>query len=409
MSKFGEHNNTLIPLPYMKDIACFLKENESELWEWFSSHKVKKEYTDSIQLDLLKSTYRLDRENHKDLYDLACEIMEVLSLENPITFYQGQDLTVGMNASLAYIPGETHIIFQGPILSCLNKLEIKAVIAHELTHFMLWEKWDNQYMTTSQILAAMTHDRQAEPAHLESGRLFDLYCEIFCDRGSLYITNDLNATISTHVKLKTGLKEVCPESYMRQSEEIFSKGITKTNGLSHPESFIRTRALKLWHDESPDYNCQIARMIEGKPSLNELDLLAQRKVMNLTRNLIELFLSTKWIQTEAVVAHGRLFFDDFTPIETSINIAEMVESIEFCDDHLKDYYCYVLLDFVAADPDLEDAPLAAAIVLPRTLGIYEQFAKIAAKELNLNKKQFEKIEQNADKLLKELDKEEERG
>jgi hypothetical protein len=410
MNKCNEQTDgALAPLPYMKEIVHYLKNNEPELWQWFSSTNVKKEYAEGVHLDLLKSTYRLDRESHPDLYVLADEVISALSLNNQITFYQGQGLISGMNASLAYISGEIHVVFQGAILSSLDSLEIKALIGHELSHFMLWEKWETQYLTASQVLAAMTHDRQAESAHLESARLFDLYSEIFCDRGALYVTNNLNATISMQVKIVTGLQEVCPESYIRQSEEVFSKDNVKASGLSHPESFIRTRALKLWSENSSVYYSEIVKMIEGVPSLNELDLLGQEKVMKMTRSLIASFLSVKCIQSESVMAHARLYFDDFTSTEMAIEKGQLIEGVKSCDNYLKDYYCYVLLDFVAADPDLEDIPLAAALVLTRSLGIDRRFSEIVSKELNIKKKQFDKINQNAEKILEDVNKEEEQA
>ena len=51
------------------------------------------------------------------------------------------------------------------------------------------------------------------------------------------------------VKISTELEEVSAESYIRQAEEIFSKGPTKAAELTHPEPFIRARAVKLYADE----------------------------------------------------------------------------------------------------------------------------------------------------------------
>ena len=41
----------------------------------------------------------------------------------------------------------------------------------------------------------------------------------------------------------------------------------------------------------------------------------------------------------------------------------------------------MLLDFVTADPELDDMPLAAALDLSRQLDLDGQFEKLAAKEL----------------------------
>ena len=61
---------------------------------------------------------------------------------------------------------------------------------------------------------------------------------------------------------------------------------------------------------------------------------------------------------------------------------------------MQDYYGYILLDFVTADRDLEELPLAAALVLAEKLGLKDRFTEIAKRELRLRKKQLETIDQD---------------
>ena len=77
-------------------------------------------------------------------------------------------------------------------------------------------------MVTEQILAALTHDPLADTPHFASARLFALYNEVFCDRGSLLTAGDPLVVISMLLKVETQLDEVSPESYLRQADEIFS-------------------------------------------------------------------------------------------------------------------------------------------------------------------------------------------
>ena len=53
----------------------------------------------------------------------------------------------------------------------------------------------------------------------------------------------------------------------------------------------------------------------------------------------------------------------------------------------------------AADRDLEEAPLAAALLLSEDLGLGERFRQLAAKELNLRKKVLAALEADAGKIV----------
>jgi hypothetical protein len=260
-------------------------------------------------------------------------------------------------------------------------------------------------MVTEQILTALTHDPLADTPHFASARLLALYNEIFCDRGALMVAVDPLTVISMLLKVETELDDVSPESFLRQAEEVLSHEGIKTEGLSHPEAFIRARAIKLWADQVPDVDRQIELLLEGRPALNNLDLLTQRKVSGLTRRLLDTLLSRRWMQTELVLAHARLFFEDYVPPEDLLEDPALAEDLRTEDRPMQEYYGYLLLDFVTADRELEELPFAAALVLSEKLGLKEPFMEIAKRELRLRKKQLETIDQDKEKLLAKADKE----
>src|SRR5271166_4320956 len=115
-------------LPFQREMALHLKTEEADLWKWFSSTDQRGQRAEAVRLDLLKSTYRLERPGPPGLYDLAEKVSSKYQLAVPITFYQAQGGT-GPNAALAYVPGEVHIVFSGPILAALSEAEIRAVLA----------------------------------------------------------------------------------------------------------------------------------------------------------------------------------------------------------------------------------------------------------------------------------------
>ena len=427
----------LEPLPYHREIVAYLQREEQDLWYWFSSNRVQKEQAEAVRLELLKTTYRIEAEQAPLLHELAHRVSERLGIDGPITFYQSQG-TGGLNAALAFLPDETHIVLQGPITETLAEKELESLLGHELSHRILWTREDGRFLSADQILTAMANDPAAAPAPCESARLFRLYTEIFCDRGALVACGELSPVVAALVKTETGLKEISGESYLRQADEIFSKGETKTDRMTHPECFIRVRALQLWQaqetgaedeirrmkadrleayptdrleayptDRLEAYPTsqetgaeeEIRRMLEGAASLSGMNLLGQLKVAKLTRRLIDQLLSEAWMQTATVLGHARLFFDDYQPPPTPTADESLAADLQTADDPLRDYYCYVLLDFATTDRDLEDAPLAAALLLAERVGLSERFEPIVRKELELRKKQWEKLRGDAAEIV----------
>jgi Zn-dependent protease with chaperone function len=388
----------LKPLRYHDELRAYLKVEEAEVWHWFASNKVRDEQTEAVRFELLKSTYRLERDAHAELYTAVEEVARSLGLAVPVTLYQAQN-PQGLNASLAYVPSEAHVVMQGPLTAKLTDAEFRALMAHELSHFLLWRAWEGEYLIAEQILAALTHDALADTPHFASARLMSHYNEVFCDRGALLVANDPLVVISMLLKVETELEQVDPRSYLRQAEEVFGQPGARAEGLSHPEAFIRARAIKLWADRAPDCDAKIEAMLEGRPALNNLDLLAQRKVSALTRRLLDVLLSHRWMQTESVVAHARLFFDDYVPPEDRLEDTSLAADLRTDDPPMQDYYGYVLLDFVTADRDLEELPLAAVLLLTEKLGLKHRFIEIAKRELRLRKKQLESIDRDKEDLL----------
>ncbi|MBP7867973.1 MAG: M48 family metalloprotease [Acidobacteria bacterium] len=392
---------SLEPLPYLKALADHLAVEEARAWDWFSRELTGPEHAERMRLELLKATYRLDREDRPELYAAADRVRERLGVTATITLYQlQQGDSAALNASLFYIPGEAHVAFQGPVLEKLQGVELDAVLGHELGHFRLFEHWERRYRIAADLLNALLHDPASQPVHHESYRLFQLYKEIFCDRCSLAACGDLPAVVSALVKAETGLGAVSAESYLRQTEEIFAKGSPKTDGLSHPECFVRTWALKLWADGDTGVDAKVRLIIEGRPTLDGMDLLEQRHVAAMTRRLVDTLLAEPWFHgSEAVLAHARLFFDDFDPPPPPVSDAELAELATIEDEKLAQYFCYVLLDFAACDRDLEEPALAAAYLVSRRLGWENHFQSMACKELKLRKAQYDKLAVDAPDLL----------
>ncbi len=386
----------LAPLDYHLELRDYLKANERDLWNWFASAEAKADFTDNLRRDLLKSTYRLDPDGHPDLYTTVIEVTARLQLEIPVTLYQEQN-NLATNATLYYVPGEGHIVFSGSVLTLLTADELKSVIGHELAHFHLWERENGEFLIADRLIHACCSDPRAVASQFQTARRYQLYTEIFADRGSLCATGELHPVIAGLVKIQTGLAQVSAPGYLKQADEIFAAGDVASDGLSHPEMFIRARALKLWHLERENAAARICTMIEGADSLDELDLIGQRRLAVGTRKLLEYLLYPKWFQTPAVLGHAKLFFADIQPA-TARNPA-VLEGLKFSDRGLREYLGYVLLDFVTADPDLDELPLAAALELARDLDLSSQFEPLVSKELKIKARDLKRIKEKAQEML----------
>jgi hypothetical protein len=383
---------------YHVAIVEFLKRTDPKVWNWFAQSTADPKATEEVRFELLKSTYRIDRDAQPELYRTAADVAKGLGVDSPITIYQAQN-PQGLNASLAFVPDEVHLILHGPIVERLTPGELRALFGHEIAHHLLWHGGNCELFIADEMLRAMTNDQQAHPAHLASLRLTRLYNEIFCDRGALLATDDLSTAISMQLKIETGLQEVSPDAYLRQAEEIFERGKSSTTGLTHPEGFIRARALKLWHEGNVEADKMIAEMIEGAPGIDELDLLAQERVAGATRRVIDVHLSRKWMQTDAVLSQARLYFDDYAaPVELLVD-RELASHVRVEPSSMRDYFCFVLLDFVSADRDLDEASLAAALQIAEQLAIKPRFQELARQELRLRKQQIEKIDEQKDTII----------
>lgn len=394
----------LEPLPYQLQIRDFLKREEAEIWDWYRSTKFREDQAESVRFELLKSTYRVDRDSQSKWYDLAEEAALKLGLDVPLTIYQAQN-PEGMNAGLAFLPNEGHLVLSGPVAEKLRDDELLGVFAHELSHLLLWQGWEGEFLVVDNVLAALTNDRRAHPAHVASIRLFYLYNEIFCDRGALFVVDDPLVVVSGLVKMVMGLDKVSPESYLKQADEIFARDTGPSQSITHPEIFIRARAVQLWSEKDEAAEAKISQMIEGPAELDKLDLLAQQGIAQLTRRVIDLLLEPQWMQTDLMLGHARHFFEDYKPPTGGHRDDCLPGDMQTTDKPLVDYYCYVLLDFVTIDRELEEGSLAAALVLAESLQVKDRLMEIIRKELRLTKRQLDKIDAEKETLVKTAAKE----
>jgi len=418
------------PLPYHLKIRDYFKE-QSGIWSFFSATREKEEQLAFFKSDLLKNTYQFQPGSDPLLYEKINIIRERLGLSYlQVTAYQAAHSSE-LNASIVCLTGEAHIVFSGGILELLNEQELSALIAHELAHIKFYSLLNGELEITDRIITALAGSPDSGAAHYETARLFRLYKEIFCDREAYEALGEEGPVITMLLKLATGLSAVHAESYIQQAEAIFSgDGIVQSASLTHPENFIRTRALHLWHEErgrslagteggdgqgeplagtnesaevqgfdrrqdKPGAGAAIMQMIEGVMELDRLDVLAQAALHGTTRALLIGYLRPEWFRTPVVLALARQYFSD---LEVGTDIGDGLDKLTTfltgAHHSIREYFAYVLLDLALVDPDLEDVPLGHALELAETLGLTPVFEAIVKREMTYSDKQWDRVKLN---------------
>ncbi|HRH94278.1 MAG TPA: M48 family metalloprotease [Prosthecobacter sp.] len=381
-------SKALPPLPQHRTLAEWLCREEKEVWRWFEEKEKTETDAEQVRLSLLRDTYRLDAEAHPEVFREIAAACAALGIQAQVFAYQAQDATTP-NAAVCHLPGEAHVIFSGPILSLLSTDELRGVIGHELAHHHLWQMEDGTFYLADRILHSAASHPGAEPAHAQSARVWRLATELFADRGAFLATNSLETAVAGLVKTTTGLAQVSAKSYLAQAEEIFSKSKPKTDQLTHPETFIRARALQLWVEEDESLEETIAKMLDFDEGLDDLTLVQQSEMAALTRRFLAHLLEPSWFQTDAVLAHARLFFREFQPTADASIIAELAER----PTSHREYFAQLMLDFCAVDPDLDDPPISRCLEFARDLECLGAFEKLLTKELKMKAKDLKKLKE----------------
>lgn len=381
----------LTPLPYQQALAAHLQAQEPEVWRWAASAEAREEHAASVRAELLRNSYRLDATAHPELHAHARLAAQRLGVTASITLYQARD--GAMNAAIHFVPGEAHIVLSGPLLERLQGPELQAVLGHELAHYLLWARDGGKYHVVDRLLHAASADPRADASHLHAARRYALYTEAFADRGGCVACGALEPAVSALIKIETGLTQVNVASYLAQAEEICAAPATQTRGTSHPEVFVRARAMRLWTERQHDAEDWLATALEGPLDLGSLDMLGQQRVGALTRGAIAQLLQRAYLQSEPLLAHARRFFPDFAPPASAMPPPEPVPA------GLHDYLASVLVDFVAADPELDDVTLAAALGLAEALGCAEPLEQRVVKDLRFPKRSLTRVKRDATALL----------
>jgi len=380
-------------LIYHQLITDFFRAQQAT-WSFFANHTRKEEQLQEFKTNLLKNTYKFDPGTETTLYDKLALAKEKLGLQLPVTLYQAQHAE-DTNATIIFTGGEAHIVFSGTIIRLLSEDELLATIGHELGHVHVCMQLNGDLEIADRIVTAIANHPDASPAQYESARLFKLYTEIVCDRAAGLVTGHYAPMVSALVKIATGLQAVNADSYIKQAEEIFAhESSLKTGAVSHPENFIRARALWLWHTKAANADETIRRMIEGHAGLDELDLIRQQELSAITRRLLQIILYPLWMQTAPAIALAKQYFGTLEWKEPPATDT-LCEAIGPLHETAKEYLSYVLYDMATADKSMDNLPLGYCFELAGQLALDTSFSAVVKKERKLTDKKASALQRQA--------------
>jgi Zn-dependent protease with chaperone function len=224
----------------------------------------------AAKTDLLADAVHVTDEQFPALYHAARQASRPLGLEPPPVYVLPPGSEI--RARVLGTNDDCHVMVNAEVLDSLSERELVAVIGHELGHIQ------NNHVIYTTALYYLRHSagllvRWAVQPAIVTLQAWSRRAEITCDRAALIATRDLDATLSSMIRISLGddRGDFSVEEYLKQLPET-RRGIGKYAELfrSHPYLPKRVQALKLFAG-SQFYRKLVGRETTGGLSADDLD------------------------------------------------------------------------------------------------------------------------------------------
>jgi hypothetical protein len=232
--------------------------------------------------------------------------------------------------------------------------------AERQARMKLYTVGNGELEIADRIVAAIVEREDFDTSYLETARLFQRYTRIYGDRCAGEVTAD-------------------------------------PTDSEYPQ---RVRALQLWREQGDAAAKAISRIVEGPRELGRLDIFSQAALRELTRVFIFEFLRPDWIRTPSMTALAYAYFADLSWNQGDDGLtdepggegtvryfsagarAQLADGLAGVHGSVRDYFAFVLLDFVLADASLEERAAARARAFAADLTLADTFGHLYNRKSN---------------------------
>ena len=86
---------------------------------------------------------------------------------------------------------------------------------------------------------------------------------------------------------------------------------------------------------------------------------------------MQLLLKPNWFRSTMVISQAKQYFADFSTDENAVLDENFIDTISKAHTSVKDYLCYILVDFAMVDTALEEVPAGWAFQFAEDIQLRE--------------------------------------
>ena len=392
------------------ELTQTLRSMEPDTWNRLQQREKTELRYGWLKNEALKTASAILRNDAPEMYrgiDLACER---LGVEEQVTASRVEGIETP-SCQVIRVSDRIDLVLTGDVEELLNSNEFLALVGRQLGQVHLWQAQDGGVWVAEQILSTTCQEPNASESWHETLRLHHLYSEIYCDRWAYRAAEDFHAVVASIQKLSLDDALCEPATILdKVNKALGLAGSEATSDMALPDIpelpdiQIRALAIDWWYRGSEGFDEQLVDLVEGREDLSGLSLLKQGHWQRWTRDALVHLLKPAWRRTRLTLNHAGLFYSgNDLPESAQQSVESLDRQIRSASESMREYACYLLLDFSMCDSQIKEVALAQALEWAQRWGCESLFQEIARRELRLRKSQVDALLNEAATILAEAE------